>query len=110
MREVPCTLENRNVASLTPLLAPSVLHDRLPLDASSAAGVAATRAVIADIIAGRDPRFMVIVGPCSIHDMTAAREYLERLVPLATTLATTASACVPDALERHEQADDKDGR
>jgi len=87
MREDSYKLENRNVANLTPLLAPATLLDRLPLDASAAAGVAATRALIADIIAGRDRRFMVITGPCSIHDVIAAREYLGRLVPLAATLA-----------------------
>lgn len=87
MRDTPPTLENRNVATLTPLLAPAALHARLPLDAAAEAFITRTRSAIADIISGHDPRLMVVVGPCSIHDLVAAREYLSRLVPLAADLA-----------------------
>ncbi|MEX2480263.1 MAG: 3-deoxy-7-phosphoheptulonate synthase [Gammaproteobacteria bacterium] len=80
-------IENSNVASLTPLLAPAALHARLPLEAAAAAFISTTRNAVADVLAGRDRRFMVVVGPCSIHDVRAAREYLERLAPLAAALA-----------------------
>jgi 3-deoxy-7-phosphoheptulonate synthase len=49
--------------------------------------VSNTRAVIADAPDGRDPRLVVIVGPCSIHDTGAALEYAGRLKPLAERYA-----------------------
>ncbi len=41
--------------------------------------VAESRQIIRDMIAGRDPRFLLIAGPCSIHDPRAAGEYATRL-------------------------------
>ena len=41
-----------------------------------------TRHAIGDIVAGRDERLLVIVGPCSIHDPEAALDYARRLLPL----------------------------
>ena len=46
--------------------------------------MANTRQAIADVLSRRDPRLVVIVGPCSIHDTRAALEYAQRLLPLAT--------------------------
>ena len=45
--------------------------------------VVRARNTVADIIARRDPRLLVIVGPCSIHDEGAALEYAARLAELA---------------------------
>src|SRR5438034_18080 len=45
------------------------------------------RATIRDIIAGRDGRLLALVGPCSIHDPEAARDYARRLAALAARLA-----------------------
>ena len=45
--------------------------------------MANSRQAIADVVTGRDPRLITIVGPCSIHDTRAAVEYAERLLPLA---------------------------
>lgn len=45
-----------------------------------------SRRIIADIIQHRDPRLLVICGPCSIHDVDAALEYAHRLKQLATEL------------------------
>lgn len=45
--------------------------------------VVRARAAVADILARRDPRLLVIVGPCSIHDERAALEYAARLAELA---------------------------
>ncbi|MEQ8230855.1 MAG: 3-deoxy-7-phosphoheptulonate synthase [Gammaproteobacteria bacterium] len=79
-------LENRNVASLTPLMSPATLHERLPLGAAEAAFIDRTRRDLGGIIAGRDARFVVVVGPCSIHDLVAARDYLARLRALASEI------------------------
>ncbi|MCB1746954.1 MAG: 3-deoxy-7-phosphoheptulonate synthase [Gammaproteobacteria bacterium] len=82
-----CQLENQNVVSLTPLPSPADLHRRLPLAAEAGIFVARSRAAVANILAGRDPRALVVVGPCSIHDLAAGREYLARLRELAAALA-----------------------
>ncbi len=80
-------LEDLNVLSVAALPAPVVLHARYPLREHAQRTVAAARAAIAAIIEGRDPRLMVVVGPCSIHDLVAARDYAGRLAALASELA-----------------------
>jgi 3-deoxy-7-phosphoheptulonate synthase len=62
-----------------PLVAPAKLEADLPLDDRGAALVAQSRQEIAAILTGNDPRLLVIVGPCSIHDPAAALEYADRL-------------------------------
>jgi 3-deoxy-7-phosphoheptulonate synthase len=66
-----------------PLIAPAVLEDELPLPAEGAMFVARTRAEIANVITGTDDRVLVVVGPCSIHDPTAALDYAQRLRDVA---------------------------
>ncbi len=83
----PPRLEDLNVTALSPLPAPLTLHREQPLNDAAAAGIRAARAAVADVIEGRDPRLLVVVGPCSIHDLAAARDYLARLVELAGTLS-----------------------
>ena len=73
---------NLNVSALTPLIAPADLKQVLPLSETAAEFVANARSQIKDILASRDPRMMVVVGPCSIHDPKAAVEYAERLAKL----------------------------
>jgi len=80
-------IENLNVAAVAPLPGPAALHARYPLDADAAGTVRHARQAIADIIDGRDPRLLVVVGPCSIHDLAAAREYAGRLHGLVAELA-----------------------
>jgi 3-deoxy-7-phosphoheptulonate synthase len=73
------TTSDLRIRSQKPLIAPAVLEDELPLSDAGAALVAGTRQEIAAIVTGGDDRLLVVVGPCSIHDPTAAREYAERL-------------------------------
>jgi 3-deoxy-7-phosphoheptulonate synthase len=61
------------------VLPPVFLEEELPLTEKAAATVYNTRAAIGEILAGRDRRLLVVVGPCSIHDTNAAREYAGRL-------------------------------
>jgi 3-deoxy-7-phosphoheptulonate synthase len=70
---------NLNVSGLTPLIAPADLKQVLPLSEAAAEFVANSRQQIEDILWTRDPRIMVVVGPCSIHDPKAALEYAGRL-------------------------------
>ncbi|HTX66284.1 MAG TPA: 3-deoxy-7-phosphoheptulonate synthase [Opitutaceae bacterium] len=72
-----------NVVATRPLPTPRQLLHRLPKTAAQADFVARARGQIHDIIAGDDRRFLLIVGPCSIHDLAAGREYGRRLAALA---------------------------
>jgi len=64
------------------LITPKQLKEELPVAAGVLDNVRQWRQVIADIIQRRDPRLLVVVGPCSIHDIDAAKEYAERLKKL----------------------------
>jgi 3-deoxy-7-phosphoheptulonate synthase len=57
------------------VLPPVFLEEELPATERADATVFNARAEISDILAGKDRRLMVVVGPCSIHDPKAAREY-----------------------------------
>ena len=70
-----------------PLIAPAILEEEIPMDAVAAHTVSAGRRAAADIVHGRDPRLLAIVGPCSVHDPEAVREYANRLAPLAASVA-----------------------
>ncbi|MEN8687714.1 MAG: 3-deoxy-7-phosphoheptulonate synthase [Desulfuromonadales bacterium] len=73
---------NLNVSGLTPLIAPADLKQVLPLSEEDAEFVAEARTQVQDILWNRDPRMMVVIGPCSIHDPKSALEYAERLAEL----------------------------
>jgi len=76
-------LENVNVVAQELLVTPQQLKDKLPATPSVANAVQQSRATIRRILAGQDPRLLVIVGPCSIHDPAAALDYARRLGTLA---------------------------
>jgi 3-deoxy-7-phosphoheptulonate synthase len=75
--------DDLRITQTRPLLPPAILLEELPASERATNVVANSRQAIADVVMGRDPRFVVIVGPCSIHDTRAAVEYAERLVPVA---------------------------
>jgi 3-deoxy-7-phosphoheptulonate synthase len=77
---------NLRVESVRPLLSPAILLEEIPLSSASAETVAGCRREVADILSGADDRLLVVVGPCSIHDPSAAEEYAGRLQPLADRL------------------------
>ena len=70
------------VEGLRPLIPPAILMEELPIDDVRSAAVEASRAEVTDILAGRDGRLLVVVGPCSIHDPAAGVAYAERLAAL----------------------------
>ncbi|MBA3058836.1 MAG: 3-deoxy-7-phosphoheptulonate synthase [Gammaproteobacteria bacterium] len=82
----PSAFENLNVLSQHTLLSPSQLHDDVPASALATQTVSAARQAVAEILSGRDPRLLVVVGPCSIHDIKAAKDYAQRLKALADEL------------------------
>ncbi|PWW12448.1 3-deoxy-7-phosphoheptulonate synthase [Mangrovibacter plantisponsor] len=77
------TLNNINIADEQILITPDQLKAQFPLTAEQEAQVSESRKTIADIIAGRDPRLLVVCGPCSIHDPEAAIEYARRFKTLS---------------------------
>jgi len=82
-------LENVNVASQETLITPGALKKEMPLSEKAAATVDQGRQAIYDIMDGKDHRLFIVVGPCSIHDLKAAREYAERLKVLADEVSDT---------------------
>ena len=75
-----------HVSTNTALPSPQELCSEIPEGDANAGFVAHSRAEIARVLSGEDSRFLVIVGPCSVHDLKAGREYAERLAALATEL------------------------
>lgn len=61
------------------LVTPLALAEKLPLSASVADNVTMSRKRIEKILSGVDRRLLVIIGPCSIHDLDAAMDYADRL-------------------------------
>ena len=74
---------NLKIKSITPIIAPADLRQVFPISAEGSEFVSSSREQIKNIIKGKDPRLMVVVGPCSIHDPKSAMEYGERLAGLA---------------------------
>ena len=74
------------VLGTTDVISPTILTHDLPLTARAADTVLAARRTLREILAGRDRRLIGIVGPCSIHDPIAARDYAIRLRELAARL------------------------
>jgi 3-deoxy-7-phosphoheptulonate synthase len=72
---------------MRPLVSPRQLKEELPLDARSRDTVVGGREAIQAILSGRDPRFLALVGPCSIHDVRAAEDYALRLAALREALS-----------------------
>ena len=81
------SIHNVNVASQKILIAPAALRDSVAVTEDIYEQVAATRKTIEAILDRRDPRLMVVVGPCSIHDIDAAMDYAKRLKALSTEVA-----------------------
>jgi len=77
--------DTRVVSSL-PLPSPAELAVELPRTEKQIEFVGQTRREIHDIIHRKDQRLMVVVGPCSIHDLKAGREYAAKLNKLAEEL------------------------
>ncbi len=89
MAEFQDRLQNVNVASSDLLATPEEVKRRLPLTARASDTVFRSREAVRAILERRDPRLFVVVGPCSIHDVAAAREYADRLKRLADQVSST---------------------
>src|SRR3954469_11298987 len=80
-------VRDQRIERVVPLMSPALLHHELPLVAELHDTVLAGRRQVADVLNGRDPRLLVVVGPCSVHDPAAAGEYASLLRAQAERLA-----------------------
>ncbi len=83
----PRDTSDLHVAGFQPLIAPNELLAELPLTEARAATVYSSRDAVRRILAGDDDRLLVVVGPCSVHDVDAAVDYAVRLSKVAAELA-----------------------
>ncbi len=82
-------IHNVNVKAVNVLVSPAQLKAKLPSTEKSQKTVLHGRAVIRNILDHKDHRLLVVVGPCSIHDLPAAKEYAQRLKALHDELSDT---------------------
>jgi 3-deoxy-7-phosphoheptulonate synthase len=76
-------LSDINIVDQQVLMTPEQLKNKLPLSTEARAFIKQSRQTIADIIHKRDHRLLVVCGPCSIHDLDAAKDYARRFKQLA---------------------------
>ena len=81
--------ENLNIVDVFPLTSPKKLKEKLPVSENAADTVIQARNTIKRVLAGEERRLLMIVGPCSIHDHEAARDYALRLKKLAVEVSET---------------------
>jgi 3-deoxy-7-phosphoheptulonate synthase len=80
-------VENLRVRGVTRLITPAQIKEQLPASAAALETVLNGRAAARRIVEREDPRLLVVVGPCSIHDPEAALDYARRLAALRHELA-----------------------
>ncbi len=76
------SLTNIHISSEKVLITPAALKQEMPVSDHVLSVIQQSRQTISDIITHKDPRLLVICGPCSIHDTQAAREYADKLKAL----------------------------
>jgi 3-deoxy-7-phosphoheptulonate synthase len=73
------TTDDIRISHLEPITSPALLLSQYPLRSDTAQDIIDYRKSASDIIHGLDDRLLVVVGPCSIHDVDAALVYGEKL-------------------------------
>ena len=79
--------QDLHVREIVRLRTPKSLKTELPLNDDASATVARGREAVTRIVRGNDPRLLVVVGPCSIHDVNGALEYATKLSALRKEFA-----------------------
>ncbi len=74
--------DDLRINSIKPVISPAVIAEEIPITDKAAVTTATTRNEIHKILHGEDDRLIVISGPCSIHNIDAAKEYADRLKAL----------------------------
>ena len=74
--------DDLRIREIKELISPEQLLNDFPITDSAAKTVYLARQAIHRILHDEDDRILVIIGPCSVHDPDAAREYASKLKPL----------------------------
>ena len=75
-------IHNKNIEIETVITSPIELKKTIPVSDKGKENILTSRKTVDNIFSGKDERLMVIVGPCSIHDIGAAKEYALKLKSL----------------------------
>ena len=82
-------IDNVNIDTLSSLTTPQALKTKLPLTPTATQKVFQGRETVKNILRHQDKRLLIVIGPCSIHDLKAAMDYAHRLKRLATQVQDT---------------------
>ena len=82
-------VDDINVVSQELLMPPNELKRKLPMSEKARKTVTSGRETVRNILDRKDPRLFIVIGPCSIHDLDAAKEYARRLKTLAEKVSET---------------------
>jgi 3-deoxy-7-phosphoheptulonate synthase len=80
--------DDLRITQIRPLISPAILLEEIPISERAAQLVSDTRQAITNALDRTDPRLVVIVGPCSIHDTKAALDYAAQLKVMADRYAS----------------------
>jgi 3-deoxy-7-phosphoheptulonate synthase len=80
-------VDDVRIGAVRPLISPALLQDEMPMPEAAETLVERARRELAEVLAGRDDRLIVVVGPCSIHDHDQAMDYARRLKALVPEVA-----------------------
>jgi 3-deoxy-7-phosphoheptulonate synthase len=78
--------DDLRIKTIKKVAPPSEVHDAVPISEEAARTVFETRRDIHRVLHGLDDRLVVVIGPCSVHDPVAARDYAGRLKRLREEL------------------------
>jgi 3-deoxy-7-phosphoheptulonate synthase len=79
-------VRDQRIADVVELVPPADILAELPLSPQHEEVVLRGRSEVAEILGRADDRLLVVVGPCSVHDVEAARDYAQRLSAVANEL------------------------
>jgi 3-deoxy-7-phosphoheptulonate synthase len=82
----PERVRDQRIERVVALQPPTDMLDELPLNREQEETVLRGRSEIVEILRGEDDRLLVVVGPCSVHDVEAAVDYANRLAGLMPEL------------------------
>lgn len=82
-------IDNLNVVTEETLITPKQLKEKIPMTQNAKQTVLSARKTVENILDKKDHRLLVVVGPCSIHHIEAAKDYAQRLLKLAKEVEDT---------------------
>ncbi|HWW67590.1 MAG TPA: 3-deoxy-7-phosphoheptulonate synthase, partial [Solirubrobacterales bacterium] len=80
-------VRDQRIDRIVELVSPASLLGGLPLGEERAKAVVRGREEVVAVLDGSDDRLLVVVGPCSVHDVAAALDYGQRLAEQARELS-----------------------